>query len=313
MKTGKRRKKTTFHPIPHIYKYLMKKLKHSKFRNTGILFELLVRQVTADILNGAEDSKANAILRKFFSESTELGKENRLYRLMIEEKVKEPASADRLLDTILRSRQKLSESTLTRQKYDLIKEIRECYPIEDFLRGSISNYKLLASVYKIFEDTVNDVVSDPRELFKARSCIVEQMTTKVIPTRVISESEKVDLIKVYQQQNEEVRLLAYKLLVDSFNKKYCGLNEKQKTLIREYINNVSNTNSLRQYVNKEIPLVRSELTELRNNVDNNVIKIKLDETIHQIEKLGKGMLVKESQVMALLLSYELIKELKNAK
>jgi hypothetical protein len=291
----------------------MKKLKHSKYKNAGILFELLVRQVTADILNGKDDSKANNMLRKYFSENTELGRENALYRVILEEKTKDQVSADRLLDTVLRTRKKLNERSLNLQKYELIKEIKQHYPLDDFLKGSISNYKLLASIYKVFEDTVNEVQSDPREMFKARSCIVESIVASKTPTRVISEEEKKDLVKVYQQQNEDVRLLAYKLLVDSFNEKYKGLDEKQKVLIREYINNISNTNSLRQYINAEVPEVRKQISELKSVVNNEVVKIKIDETLNQLDKITKGTLVKENQIMALMLSYELIKELKNIK
>jgi hypothetical protein len=291
----------------------MKKLKHSKYKNAGILFELLVRQVTADILNGNEDSKANGILRKYFSENTELGKENSLYRVILEEKTKDQSSADRLLETVLRTRKKLNEKALNLQKYELIKEIRNHYPIDSFLQGSIGNYKLLASIYKVFDDAVNEVQSDPREMFKARNCIVENIAAAKTPTRLVSEDEKKDLVKVYQQQNEDVRLLAYKLLVDSFNEKYKGLDEKQKVLIREYINNVSNTNSLREYINTEVPSVRSQLSELKKKIDNDVVRIKLDETLNQLDKITKGTLVKENQIMALMLSYELIKELKNLK
>ncbi len=291
----------------------MKKLKHSKYKNAGILFELLVRQVTADILNGQGDSKANNILRTYFSESTELGKENRLYRIILEEKTRDVTSADRLLDTIVRTRKKLNEKALNLQKYNLIKEIGQNYPLTDFLKGNISNYKLLASIYKVFEESVNTIACDPREMFKARNYIVESVVASKTPTRVISEEEKKDLVKVYQQQNEDVRLLAYKLLVDSFNEKYKGLDEKQKILIREYINNVSNTNSLREYINTEVPEVRKQISELKSVVSNDVVKIKLDETLNQLDKITKGTLVKENQIMALMLSYELIKELKNFK
>ena len=291
----------------------MKKLKHSKFKNAGILFELLVRQVTADILAGKEESTANRILRKYFTESTELGKENRLYRIILEDKVKDQFAADRLLETIVRTRKKLDERALNQQKYELIKEIKENYPIEAFLNGSISNYKLLASIYKVFEENVTEVVSDPREVYKARNCITESMLLAKNPTRIISEEEKKDMVKVYQQQNEDVRLLAYKLLVDSFNEKYKNLDDKQKILIREYINNISNTNSLREYITQEVPEVRKKISELKNSIDNDVVKIKIEETLNQLEKITKGTLVKENQIMALMLSYELIKELKNFK
>jgi hypothetical protein len=233
--------------------------------------------------------------------------------IILEEKAKDTSAADRLLETILRTRKKLDEKALNVQKYNLVKEISENYPIEDFLKGSINNYKLLASIYKVFDETVNEVVCDPREIFQARSCIVESIISNKTPTRLVSEDEKKDLIKVYQQQNEDVRLLAYKLLVDSFNEKYKGLDDKQKVLIREYINNVSNTNSLREYINAEVPFVRAQIMELKSKVDNDVIKIKLDETLNQLDKITKGTLVKENQIMAMLLSYELIKELKNLK
>ena len=291
----------------------MKKLKHSKFRNSGILFELLVRQVTADILDGSSDSKANTILRKYFSESTELGKENRLYRLILEEKAKDSSQSDRLLEMVIKSRKKLDEKVLTQQKYNLINEIRINYPIDDFLKGAIGNYKLLASIYKIFEEAVHSPECDPREIFQARNYIAESMVAPRTPTKLLSEEEKKDSIAIYQQQNEEVRLLAYKLLIDSFNEKYKGLNNKQKVLIREYINNISNTNSLRQYINQEIPLVRQEIVQLKSKVNNEVIRIKLDETVNQLDKITKGTLVKENQIMALMLSYELIKELQAIK
>jgi hypothetical protein len=231
----------------------------------------------------------------------------------MEEKTKDQSSADRLLETIIKTRRKLDERALNLQKYNLIREIRANYPLDDFLKGSISNYKLLASIYKIFEESVNAVDCDPREIFKARNCIVESIAAAKTPTRLVSEDEKKDLVKVYQQQNEDVRLLAYKLLVDSFNEKYKGLDNKQKILIREYINNISNTNSLRQYINEEVPLVRQEISELKSKVNNEVVRIKLDETLNQLDKVAKGTLVKENQIMALMLSYELIKELKNIK
>jgi len=291
----------------------MKKLKHSKYKNAGILFELLVRQVTADILNGQEDSKANTILRTYFSETTELGRENRLYRIILEEKTKDQTSADRLLETIVRTRKKLDEKALNLQKYNLIKEIGANYPVEDFLKGSIGNYKLLASIYKVFEEAVNEVDCDPREIFRARNCIVESIAAAKNVTRLISEDEKTDIVEIYQKQNEEIRLLAYKLLVDSFNEKYKNLDDKQKVLIREYINNISNTNSLREYINQEVPQVRAEISELKKKVENEVVRIKLEETLNQLEKITKGTLVKENQIMALMYSYELIKELKNIK
>ena len=48
----------------------MKKIKHSKFKNTGILFELLVRQITFEVLNGDKKEHAQKILKEFYNQKT---------------------------------------------------------------------------------------------------------------------------------------------------------------------------------------------------------------------------------------------------
>src|ERR1700692_3350128 len=100
-----------------------KKMRHSKFRNTGILFELLTRQITADIIVVNENSHAKDLLFQHFKENTELGKEWRLYNFILNEKVKDPNHAERFLTVILEQRKKLSNSKLAKEKYQLIKEI----------------------------------------------------------------------------------------------------------------------------------------------------------------------------------------------
>lgn len=289
----------------------MSKIKHSKFKNTGILFELLVRQVTADILNNTPDadSKANKILQQFFNEATELGKELKLYQLLIQERAKDSINADRIIETILKARKRISNKRLHEQKYTLIKEIKDTYPLQDFLKGKISNYKLLASVYKLFEEASNnDDYCDAKEVIQSRSFITENLLgNSTIPNREDAEKDK--LIEFYKNQEEDLRHLSYKILVESFNTKYSTLDDRQKLLLKEYINNISNTNSLKKYIDSEIPKVQEELQELSNSVDK-VVKIKLLETIRQLDKVKKGSTVKDSQVTSLLLSYELIKELK---
>ena len=288
----------------------MNKIKHSKFKNTGILFELLIRQVTADILSDSNESKANKILQKFFNENTELGTELKLYQLLINEKAKDSIGADRTIEAILRARGKISNKRLHEQKYNLIKTIRENYPIESFLRGKVSNYKLHASIYKLFEDFCNEGNYDPTEALQSRQSITENLMGNISSNSVVQD-EKDKLIEYYKKQEKDLQLLSYKILVDNFNKKYSNLNEKQKTLLREYINNVSNTNSLKGYMDSEVPIVKSEIKKLSENISDSVVKIKLNETCRQLDKITNGKIAKDSHVTSLLLSYELIKELKN--
>ena len=289
----------------------MKVLKHSKFKNTGILFELLARQVTADIISNTKSSKATHLITKYFKESTELGKELKLYQLLINEKIKDDRKAEKFLDIICESRKKLSSYELSKLKFELIKEIKEHYPIKDFLNGKINNYKMQASIYKVFEDNLSLRESiDPRDLFQSRNYIIETLTGKAVrPTK--TEIKDTTSIELFEQQDKDIRLLSYKLLIDSFNEKYSILDENQKNLIREYINNVSNTNSFNTYINKEIPVIKSKLSKYLDKIDDSVIKIKLTESINQLSKIKVGKIVKDGHVTALLLSYELLRELAN--
>lgn len=282
-----------------------KKLHHSKFRNTGILFELLTKQITADILAGKEKSEAKELLFKYFKENNELGKEWRLYNCLLNEKVKGESGAERFLSVIVEQRKKLHNNKLAEEKYNLIKEMKTLYPIEQFLKASIRNYKVLASVYKLFEDASSkDVKFDVHEVFQAKTCIVEN----VADTKKPNDSE--EMVKFYQQQNEDIRLLSYKLLIEGLNKKYSILDENQKLILREYINNVSNTNFLGEFVCKKIDEIKIKLAEVSNKIlDSDVIRIKINEVIKQLDKIRPtNSIVKDNQIMSLLLSYELLKE-----
>lgn len=283
-----------------------KKMRHSKFRNTGILFELLTRQVTADIIAGKDDSEAKDLLFKYFREHTELGKEWRLYNFLLTEKIKSETHAERFISVITEARRKLSGSKLAREKYDLIKEIKELYPIEEFLKANIKNYRALASIFKLFEDASSkDTKFDVREVYQAKTCIVEHMVDR--QKKPLSEAE--DLLKFYEEQNEEIRLLSYRMLVEGMNKKYKDLDESQKLVLREYINNISNTNSLGKFIMERVQDIKQQLSAVVGKVsDSDVVRIKIAEVVRQLENIKPTKIVKDSQVAVVLLGYELIKE-----
>jgi hypothetical protein len=286
----------------------MQKAKHSKFKNTGILFELLTRQVTADILAGKDESTAKDLLFKYFTENKELGKEWQLYNFLLNEKAKDELQSQKYINVILKQREKLDSKKLIEQKYNLIKEIRQNYPIDDLLKSSIKNYKIHASIYKVFENHINNSIKfDVKEIIQSTNTITENLCGKKVS---INESED-DLINFYKQQNEEVRLLSYKLLVESLNEKYKDLDDNQKRLLKEYINNISNTNSLNEFVEKEIINIKKNLSKFINSISDNVIKIKINEVTKQIDTINCKKSVKDNQITVLLLSYELIKELQN--
>jgi hypothetical protein len=286
----------------------MKKIKHSKFKNTGVLFELLVRQITLEVLNGDKKETAKTIVREFFAPNTELNKELRLYDILLKEKYSSETKADRLVETVCDAHAKLNQSALSKEKFNLIKEVSAKFDIEQFLSSPISNYKVLASIYKVFESK-RESNYDIKDIFNSKITLIENITSK--PSQKLQPTEDKKLIETYKQQDKDLRLLTYKILVETFNKKYTNLDDSQKNLLKEYINNITNTTKFKDYVSVELPNIVAELKAIKAKVEDKVTTIKLSETISVLEKMKMGKTVSDSQVSSIMLSYELIKELKS--
>ena len=280
--------------------------KHNKIKNTGILFELLTRQVTVDVLNNENNSSAIKILKEFFNTNTELGKENELYKILLEKKYKNINHADMLIEAVIKNRRKLSNRRLNNEKYNLIKTIKECYNMKDFFNSRINNYKVLASIFNIFETESSRKVFGP---------VIETDSKVVVMESVIKTNPSINTSNnndnSYKSQEEDIRLLTYQLLVDKFNKKYSTLNESQRNLLREYINNLSNTNSLREFIDAEVIKIKKILKSHLNKVNDKITKIKLTEAINHTDTATAGKFVKDNNVVSLMRYYELIKELDN--
>jgi len=283
---------------------MARKLKHSKIKNTSILFEVLTRQITADVLEG-KDTKTVKLVKHFFNENTELGKELQLYRVLAEKTYPSADKATQLLETVIKSRQRLSNSKLRNEKFNLIKEIKENYNVTDFMNVRLPNYKILASIYNIFQAESTTDNFNPEDVVNSKFTVLENIVGK-------KKSAKNDnFLKEYKEKDKDLRLLAYKILVDKFNTKYKTLNESQKGLLKNYINNISNTNSLREFVDTQVNKTKKQLQKHLPLVDDNITKIKLSEAIKQIETLKKGQIVTEKQVLNLMRYYELEKEINN--
>ena len=276
----------------------MGKLKHSKFKNTGILFELLVRQIASDTLSD-NTCYATKIIQNHFKKGSQLARELKLYQSLTKENFDSQYKAQEFLNIILKERAKLNETVLRREKYNLIKSIKDSYIIEDFFKYRVSNYREMASAYKLFENVES---TSPKEYVDCKNTIFEAITTDkvVIKEEVVSEE--------YSKQPKEVRLLAYKFLVDSFNSKYSGLSESQKLILKNYINNIDNSDTLRKFVVSEVAKLRRELKSIK--ISDKVTKIKLNETVNLIGELTKNKVINENQILALLRYHQLLQELR---
>ena len=287
----------------------MKKIKHSKFKNTGFIFELLVRQITSEIMS-ANKSVAEKILKEHFNSKKELSKELKLYQYLINEKYNSESKAEQFINTICEARKRLDEKKLIKEKYNLIKEIKETYNLDEFIKSPISNYKTLASIYKIFEITTTNDQYDPTDIVSSRFTIAEN----IINTSIQNKESKVKdaVLEEYKKQDEDLRAISYKMLVENFNNKYKNLTEQQKGLLREYINNINNTGKLNEYVSNEVTNLVNSLKEIGSKISDKVTKIKLAETISNIRKIKSVKKIKEQHLSAMMMTYELLNELKQS-
>jgi hypothetical protein len=281
-------------------------VKHNKIKNTAILYELLSRQITADVINDSKSPKSVKIFKEFFNKNTELGKEYALYQVLLEKKYKNDSHAATLVEAVIKSRRRLSNRRLNNEKYSLIKTIKENYDIKEFFNTRLPNFKIMASIYKVFGTETGKEDFGPVQRTDSVITITEhiiQNSSKNIKSN--------KLVENYAEQDKDLRLLSYSLLVDKFNTKYKSLNESQRNLLKEYINNVSNTNSLKEFIDNEVIKIKRALKKLLPNVDDKITKIKLAEAIDYTDSATKGKVVKDKHVVALMRYYELIKEIKH--
>lgn len=277
----------------------MKKSTHSKIKNTGILFELLTRQITADTMTGVKDSPALSIIKEYFAAKTTLAKELMLYQTLLNESFNTEKKAETLLNLTVKMRRKLDEKKLSDEKYELIKEVKKHYDLKSFFKSTINNYSVYASVYRVFEGSG---IAHASDVVRSRYTITEHIVNK---KAVLSESS----IEGYIKEPEDVRMLAFRLMLEKFNDKYDQLSTDQKNILREYINNVSNTTTLRDFVIAESLKLKKLLKAKINKIDDQVTNIKLAEVSSLLDRNSRIKRVEEKHIHSVLLYHELLKEL----
>ena len=282
------------------------KIKHSKYKNTGILFELLVRQATADTLKGT-DSPAIDLIKKYFVKS-ELGREYKLYESVIKSKVLNEGRANAIISTILETSQKLNRTSLRKQKYNLIAEIKNQYNLDSFFGTKIKNYKELASLYTLIEGYNSKEASDTNQLVDNKVTLLEYLTKQNITTEEVKE----DVLKEFQTYDKDLRILTYKVLLEKFNDKYQDLSNDQKQVLKEFINAVDSTPSLREFYNTKINELKTSLIKESKAITDKATQVKVQEISKLLTELDKNDKVSNDNLVDLLQYYELVKEIKVA-
>ena len=282
-------------------------IKHSKYKNTGILFELLVRQITADTLSG-NNSPATNILKKYFTK-TELGREYKIYESFFKNTNVSDTRADMVISTLIESSKQLNRSSLKRQKYNLIKEIKEHYNLEDFFKVKLPNYKAQAALFTLLEVYNSDNLSNPDQIIENKTALLEYLTSKNVNKKEVKET----ILEEFKKQDKDIRVLTYRVLLEKFNDKYADLNNNQKNVLKEFINGVDSTPKLKEFYNTKINEIKTHLNKLNKSVTDQAIQIKIKEVINILPNLGKMDKVNDDHLINLLQYYQLIEELESVK
>jgi hypothetical protein len=278
------------------------KIKHNKFKNTGILFELLTRQITADIMSNKESAAVN-IVKKYFSRG-EIAKEYKLYQTLTKAVSLNEIKAESIINSTVKLSERINRTALRKEKYNLIKEIKENYDLEEFFKAKIHNYKAQASIYNLIEAQVSTEFVNPSFVIENKVTLLEFLTKQHI------DKDKVEnqLMQEYSAQDKATRALISKIMIEKFNQKYSELLPEQRDVLKTYINNISNTVSLREYVNKSFDSIKKSLDNLKGKVKDQRTQIKLNELSSIIKPLDKNESVKDEDILNLLQFHELLHE-----
>jgi hypothetical protein len=284
------------------------KIKHSKYRNTGLIFELLVKQIASDTLNN-RDSAAVSIIKKHFTGKTTLAREFKLYEFILKNRQVSQIKAETILSTITEISRKLDQPALKKQKYNLISDIKETYNIEEFFAIQTPEYKALASLYCLLEAQNNDALLDPQHLVNYKSTLLEHLTTQ----KQDAEDVKDTLIEEYSKYDKDLKLLTFKILLEKFNDTYKDLLPTQKNILKEFITSVNSQTRLRKIVNEELKKISNLVNEFAPKIKNKVVKIKLDEVSKAIKPLSNTEKITDNHLVNLMQYYDLVNELSSLK
>ena len=282
------------------------KIKHSKYKNSGILFELLVRQITSDTLEG-KDSPIKEILKKYFVK-TELGKEYKLYETLLNKTSITEARADLIITSLIESSKNLNRRIIKQQKYNLISEVQKHYNLNEFFNHKLPHYKVHAAFFTLLEIYNSPKVTNPEYIIDNKMTILEHLTA----AKIKEEEVRDNILNEFKKEDKDIRSLTYRISLEKFNGKYDELNSNQKEILKELLYSIDNKPRLKEFYLSKTSQLKKELQTLNKNVTDKVTKIKVNEIISLITPSSKNPRITDNHLINLLQYCDLVKELELA-
>jgi hypothetical protein len=266
---------------------------------------LLIKQVAADTLSRKE-SPAIKVIKKFYTGNTTLVKEFKLYDFILKNKGVGSKKAETIVSTIVEISRKLDLDSLKRQKYELIKELKQHYDLEEFFSMKVDTYKPLAALYCLLEAQNTPDLLDPNVFVNNKTTILEHLTQ----TKHSEGQVKDALIEEYSKFDKDLRLLTYKILLEKFNDQYKDLLPEQKNILKEFIVSANSSIRLRNIVNEEMVKLSKNISTLKAKITDSVVRIKLEEIQKAIIPVKNTQKVDDNHLVSLMQYYELVNELR---
>lgn len=264
-------------------------LKNNKIKNTGLLFEMLIKQITEESISNSEP-KAILLVKKYFY-NTELAKESKLYNSLINSSSLSESEASLLLNEALNAHKTLNKKQLANDKYNLIKEMKQKYSDTSVLKTKVDNYSVYASIYNIFESNLDTTSFDIVDVVRNKTTLLEHLTKKI---------ETNPLKEIYEKSGKLTRKLLTEATFNRFNQKFVNLNESQKEIVSNYAKNTLTEQMLKENLENVINTIKEKSTETDNK-----------EIINKLTTLKECVKVDDSTVEQVLFFNELLNELKS--
>lgn len=219
------------------------KTKHNKKRNTAILYEILVRELTKCVVEENKMGKKAVlrIMREHFKKGTLLAQELDLYKTLSESQGLDDDTARRLLDRVVQTYNGLDKDAIFAEQSNLLKKMNRDLPKAVFT-NFVPDYKNLATISQIFS------------------------TSTTVRGKVLLENKLVESLKAEPEKKEEEKLevldnLTYKTFVKKFNTVYGqSLLPEQKELMTRFVMSFSDNGvELKSFLNEEVARLKEHV------------------------------------------------------
>ena len=249
---------------------------HNKKRNVGIIYEQLLATAAKGIVENKQPltHRAQSIIKRFYKEGTEIYREHRLFKAIVEPEIKDGSLATKILEEAKKAARTHNVQRLEREKSRLIKEINHSFG-KAFYAQHVKNYTDYA--------TVQTLLNDWRLWNNADFNRVTLYENKV-HSILTSSKETPSILK---EHDKEVDNLVVQVMTDKFNDKYGKqLTDVQQMLIKQYVfAENGNTKGFKTMLKRIQETVLRDLVDYQAECDNNHVANKINEVKEDIRSL----------------------------